>query len=119
MGGAAPGAIGRRLTLTVLGTTALAVALACGGFAAYQMRTSRANLIAGLESLAEVIGFNAMLPLVNHEPASVETTLLALTSNEAVEAAAVYDRAGALFARFARDYEGEPPSVRSPGSGAR
>jgi methyl-accepting chemotaxis protein len=120
VGGASPGTIGRRLTFTVLGTTALAVALACAGFAAYQMRTSRTTVITGLESLAEMIGFNAMLPLVADEPASVETTLLALTSNEAVEAAAVYDADGALFARFARDYEGAVPlPERAPEPGMR
>jgi methyl-accepting chemotaxis protein len=104
----APGSIGRRLTWTVLATTALAVALACAGFAVHQARSSRSSLLAGLESVAEMIGFNAMLPLVANDPGQVEATLLALTSNEAIQAAAVYDAESRLFARFARDYEGAP-----------
>ena len=108
MSGATPSTIGRRLTWTVLGTTALAVALACAGFAVHQARSSRATLLAGLESLAEMIGFNAMLPLVAGDSGPVEATLLALTSNEAIEAAAVYDADARLFARFVRNYEGAP-----------
>lgn len=120
LGGSAPGTIGRRLTWTVLGTTALAVALACAGFALHQARSSRASLLAGLESLAEMIGYNAMLPLVAGDAGPVESTLLALTSNEAVEAAAVYARDGRLFARFARDYEGAPGiPTRAPEPGTR
>jgi methyl-accepting chemotaxis protein len=84
------------------------------------MQTSRSAMLTGFESLAEMIGFNAMLPLVSGDPASVETTLLALTSNAAVEAAAVYDADGALFARFARDYEGATPlPARAPAPGTR
>jgi methyl-accepting chemotaxis protein len=119
VGRSSPGAIGRRLTGTVLGTTALAVALACVGFAIHQVRSSRATLIHGLESVAEMIGYNAMLPLVARDPAPVEATLLALTSNEAVEAAAVYDGDGALFARFARNYDAAPvipESAPAPGT---
>jgi methyl-accepting chemotaxis protein len=97
----------------VIGTTALAVALACVGFAIHQARSSRATVLAGLEGLAEMIGFNAMLPLLAGDPAPVESTLLALTSNSTIEAAAVYTRDGRLFARFARDYEGAPTIAES------
>ena len=121
---AAPGSIGRRLTWTVLGTTALAVALACAFLAAYQARSLRATLVADLESLSEIIGFNAMLPLAAGDPGAVEATLRALTSNEVVEAAAVYAADARPFARFARDAEADSripaeapaPGVRSAGN---
>jgi methyl-accepting chemotaxis protein len=104
--------------LTVLGTTALAVALACIGFALHQMRDSRSELVSNADSLAEIIGYNAMLPLVAKDPGPVESTLLALTSNPAIVAAAVYAADRSLFARFARDYEGAPgipPEAPDPG----
>lgn len=120
MAGAAPGTIGRRVTWTVLGTTALAVALACAGFGVLQIRSSRAALRASLEGLAEMIGYHAMLPIVTGDAGPVESTLLALTSHPAVEAAAVYARDGRLFARFARDYEGAPALAQTaPPVGSR
>ncbi len=120
MRGAASSSIGRRLTLTVLGTTALAVALACGGLALYGVREMLSARFADLAGLAEVIGFNSMLPLVSGDPAVVESTLLALTSNGGIEAAAVYARDGSVFARFARDYEGGPGiPERAPRPGSR
>jgi methyl-accepting chemotaxis protein len=112
--------IGRRLTLTVIATTALAVALACAGFAAFRIQESRAELLASFTSLAELIGFNSMLPLVSGDASAVESALLALLSNDSIEGAAVYAGDRSRFARFVRDYERGPDLPnRAPHAGHR
>jgi methyl-accepting chemotaxis protein len=104
----ASSSIGWRITLTVMATTACALAIACGGFAVHLIQSTRAALVSDLASLADVIGFSAMMPLAANDAALVEATLLALVDHDGIEAAAVYARDRRLFARFVRDYEGAP-----------
>src|SRR5688572_25904139 len=50
----ASSSIGWRITLTVMATTACALAIACGGFAVHLIQSTRAALVSDLASLADV-----------------------------------------------------------------
>lgn len=116
----ASSSIGWRITFTVTATTACALAIACGGFALHLVHSTRSALVSDLESLADVIGFSSMMPLVAGDPAVVESTLLALVDHEGIEVAAVYGRDRQLFARFVRDYGGAPRlPEQAPTTGTR
>jgi methyl-accepting chemotaxis protein len=99
------GSLGRRLRLTVLGATGVALLLACGAFLAYQHHTARVALREEMKTLANVVSIHSILPLASDSPEGAEVTLLALGESPAIEAAAVYTRDGAIFAQFLRDYD--------------
>jgi methyl-accepting chemotaxis protein len=103
------GSLGRRLRLTVLGATAVALLLACGAFLAYQQHTARVSLREEVKVLANVVSIHSILPLASNSAEGAEVTLLALGESPAIEAAAVYTRDGAIFAQFLRDYDRGAP----------
>jgi methyl-accepting chemotaxis protein len=110
------GSLGRRIRVTVLGATAIALLLACGIFLAYQHRTARESLQEEVKTLANVVSIHSILPLASGEAEGAEVTLLALGESPTIEAAAVYSRDGAIFAQFLRDYDHGAPIPASPGA---
>jgi methyl-accepting chemotaxis protein len=98
-------------------TTGMALLLASVAFTSIEIIRFRGAMVRNLSALAGVIGLNTGPALLFRDPDSAEETLSALTAEEHVLAAAVYDTTGAVFARYTRHdiRPVEPPERRSAG----
>ena len=91
-----------RLVLVILLTCALALAFACVAVAVYEYSSLRSRLVARLGALANVVGDSSRAALGFRDKRSADATLAGLEADPTILAAALYDRDGSLFARFAR-----------------
>ena len=98
-------------------TTGTALLLASVAFASIEIVRFRGSMVRNLSALAEVIGLNTGPAMLFRDPESAEETLSALTAEEHVLLAVVYDTTGSLFARYTRDGFRfvEPPQRRRTG----
>ena len=101
--------IKRKLTIIAMFTTTLALALACATFTVYDQVVLRRDMVRDLTGTAEMIGRNSASALSFNDPDSAEETLKSLAVHPEVVAACVYDRSGALFARYYRPGEESHP----------
>src|SRR3954453_22006534 len=85
--------------LTWIGMVIVAVvrALACGSFAPYDLWTSRARMVRETTMLADVVGINSTAALMFNDADAAKETLSAMSADEHVEAARLYDRHGATL----------------------
>ncbi len=92
--------ISRKLTLTVLFTSAGSLLLACLVFTAYDVITLKRSMTEGAGTVAQVIGINSAAALTLDDSASAAETLGALSAADSVLAAVIYDRQGNVFSRY-------------------
>ena len=92
--------IHRKLTLMVVLSTGASIFLACLAFIAYDVVTLRQQMARNAATLAEVIGINSGVALTFDDRRAATETLGALSAAEPVQAAAIYDRKGKVFARY-------------------
>ena len=109
--------IRRRLLVGFMVTTGTALLLASVAFASIEIVRFRGSMVRNLSALAEVIGLNTGPAMLFRDPESAEETLSALTAEEHILLAVVYDTTGNLFARYTRDGFRfvEPPQRRRTG----
>ncbi|HTD67268.1 MAG TPA: PAS domain S-box protein [Candidatus Limnocylindria bacterium] len=111
--------IKRKLTLIVMLTSGVALLLALAAFTAYQQISFRRALAVDLSVLAEMFGNNVASGLTFQDPKSIETTLKALNARPNIVAAAVYDKAGSVVAKYQRVDSKQPfpfPKARQTSS---
>ena len=89
-----------KLTLMTMLTTALALLVACAGFAIFDYFNYRQELVDQLNTHAAVVGGNSTAALAFANAADARQTLETLEVESNIEAAAIYTEEGTLFARY-------------------
>ena len=92
--------IKRKLMLVILLTTGFALLLTGSALITYELITFRRSLAVNIGVLAEIIGANSTGAVAFQDPKSAQEILAALSAEHQVTAAAIYDQAGEIFARF-------------------
>ena len=92
--------IKRKLILVILMTSTFALWLMGTALITYEFVTFRRALAANMSVLADIVGANSTAALAFDDPANARETLAALSAENQVTAAALYDQKGNLFARF-------------------
>jgi signal transduction histidine kinase len=101
-----------KLIAIVMSTTCVALILAGGALAAFQIRSHRAALERELATVADVVGQNLPAALIFEKADSAEKALHPLDSQPDVVSACLYDGAGRLFAKYIRAGYREPCPAR-------
>jgi two-component system, sensor histidine kinase and response regulator len=92
--------IATKLRWIVISAIGLALLLACLAFLAYDYYTFRASKAKEIQTLAEVVGSNSTGALEFKDPGTGNEVLQALRFERHVTEAGIYDRKGALFAKY-------------------
>lgn len=103
--------IGRRLMMSFMLTTGIALALASGAYLATQYYDARHEMVTHVSTMARMIGDNASASLLFDDRADATSTLGALQAQTNVMGAVLYDGSGAPFAHYARPDIGAPPTA--------
>jgi signal transduction histidine kinase len=109
--------ITRTLTTAILLTSGIVLLLVCATFLTHELLTYRQSLLASATTLSRVIASNSTAALAFEDPGDATSVLSALAAEPHVQAAALYDRQGALFATYP-DHAvpgGLPSRSESPG----
>jgi signal transduction histidine kinase len=91
-----------KVVVIMLGVAAISLVLAGAGLLLYERAGFERETERKLVLLADVIGLNSTAALAFKDVAAGTETLAALSSDEHVVAAALYDTKGGLFARYLR-----------------
>ncbi len=89
-----------KLTLMTMFTTALALVVACAGFAIFDYYNYRQELVDRLNTHAAVVGGNLTAALAFANTTDAAQTLETLSVESDIEAAAIYTEDGVLFAKY-------------------
>ncbi len=92
--------IRRKITELVLVTCAVAVLVACGVFAVYDILSARAALARDLRTIAQITGSNSTAALSFDDPESASEILSSLSSKPHIVEACIYKRDGSVFAKY-------------------
>src|SRR5271170_156415 len=89
-----------KLTVMTMFTTAIALLVACAGFAVFDFSTYRQALVDQMVTHANIIGGNSTSALAFDDIAEANETLSTLAAENNVQAACIYDDNGAIFATY-------------------
>jgi signal transduction histidine kinase/ActR/RegA family two-component response regulator len=92
----------RKLTGTVLCTSAATLITGCVVFATYDYIDARSRLVRDVTLLADMLGTNSIAPLTFNDATAAAETLRATAVNEHIESARLYMPNGALLASYDR-----------------
>jgi signal transduction histidine kinase/ActR/RegA family two-component response regulator len=92
----------RKLTATVLSTSAVTLITGCVVFATYDYIDARARLVRDVTLLADMLGTNSIAPLTFNDATAAAETLRATAVNEHIDSARLYMPNGALLASYVR-----------------
>jgi signal transduction histidine kinase/ActR/RegA family two-component response regulator len=92
----------RKLTATVLCTSAVTLITGCVVFATYDYIDARSRLVRDVTLLADMLGTNSIAPLTFNDATAAAETLRATAVNEHIESARLYMPNGALLASYDR-----------------
>jgi methyl-accepting chemotaxis protein len=95
--------IRRRLMLSFMTTTGLALVLASASYFGTELYNSRARMVEDLVVLAQMVGSNTTASLLFNDQSDAELTLSALKAEKHVMAAVIYDVNGKAFAGYLRE----------------
>ena len=109
----------RKLILTMMATSSVALLVACIFFLSYDVITLRRSESNHLHGLADITGANVAAALTYDDPRSANLVLDALQSEGHIVAARIYDRRGEAFASYRRPlFPQVPLPDRSPAIGS-
>ena len=103
-----------KLTAVIVMASSVSLLLAGGGFMAYELHESRHVLEQELAGTADMIVAHSTAALAFRDKTAALEILNALSKNDQVDAAAIYDRHGDLFAVY-----GSPQGVNFPDHSVR
>jgi two-component system, NtrC family, sensor kinase len=112
--------IGRKLAITGMLASGVALLLTYSAFVSYEAITYKESLVTDLSSAAAIVGYNSSAALVFDDPDSAARTLESLSTHESIIGAALFDRNGELFAQYRRTTGGQSfriPPVEPEGYG--
>jgi PAS domain S-box-containing protein len=105
--------IKRKLMLVMLLTSGIALILTAGAFTAYEVLTFSQSVNRQASTLAQIVAYNSTAALAFNNEADAVAILSALRAEPQVAAAALYDKAGKLFARYPRtEPESSFPAIK-------
>ncbi|MDB6025214.1 MAG: hypothetical protein JWM68_1437, partial [Verrucomicrobiales bacterium] len=99
-------AINQKVTLVIVLTSTVVLALASGAFMAYELVTFRQQMTQHLTTITRIIGENSTAALTFEVPEDEEHVLSALHMEPNIVAAAVFDKSGKIFAQYPRSAPG-------------
>ena len=111
--------IRRKLTVIIMATCAVVVAIATAAFLVSDFITYREHVVNQNAGLAEMIEVNASTALLFNDRQTAEKLLGALSTQKQIVSAAIYGGDGEVFARYDRDSRGVVPAARPAGTGHR
>jgi len=94
--------IKHKLMVLTMGISGIALLIACTAFAVYEQAVFHRNLARDSAILAHMFGENVASGLAFNDAASIELTLQALSANERIAGACVYDQHGVITATYRR-----------------
>ena len=94
--------IKRKMTVALMGTTLVALLVACTALAVYEQRTFRKVQTRNVEVLAEVLARNCTAAISFMNPEDARQTLDALSAKPSIEMACLYNAEGRLFTAYRR-----------------
>jgi len=94
--------VGRKLNLTALATSGVALVAACTVFAAYDYINQRSRLVRDVTMLADLVGSNSTAALTFKDATVAIETLRATGVNEHILNARLFTRDGTLLATYLR-----------------
>src|SRR2546427_11409405 len=94
--------IKRKLILVMLLTSGIALLLTAGAFTVYELLTFPETVSETASTLAHVIAYNSTASLAFKNESDATQVLSALRAEQQVKVAALYDKAGKLFAWYPR-----------------
>ena len=92
----------RKLTATILSTSAATLIAGCVAFAVYDYIDARSRLVRDVTLLADMLGTNSVAPLTFNDATAAVETLRATAVNEHIESARLYMPNGLLLASYVR-----------------
>jgi len=92
----------RKLTATVLSTSAVTLIAGCVVFATYDYIDARSRLVRDVTLLADMLGTNSIAPLTFNDATAAAETLRATAVNEHIDSARLYMPNGSLLASYVR-----------------
>jgi hypothetical protein len=101
--------LSRKLTAMNMLVSGGALLLATGAFLASDLITFRQNLATNTSIQAQIIGSNAVSPLIFNDAKSAEDTLSALRASQHITYGGVYTANGGFLAGYWRDQPSLPP----------
>jgi two-component system sensor histidine kinase/response regulator len=106
-----------KLTLIVILTSGVAMALACAAFIGYESVQLPKETAAELTTLVEMTAAHSTAPLSFEDRRAAEETLRALRAESHIIEACIYDRSGQIFAGYTRNGAPAhfPRKARQPG----
>lgn len=106
--------IKKKLVVLILSTTFITLSLASSILILNEVFSFSGHMMAGLSTLARVIGNNCVSALTFDDPATAGETLAGLREEPNVRRAILFDRAGKAFAQYRA--EGILPDEEAPGA---
>ena len=109
--------IKRKLMLVILLTNGFVLLLMGSALITFELVTFRRSLATNLGVLADITGANSTGAIAFQDPRSAQGILAALSAEEQITKAAIYDRDGTIFARFpaSLSFENFPQHPRADG----
>jgi two-component system, sensor histidine kinase and response regulator len=92
----------QKLLWLTLMTSGIGLTLGCAGFLAYDTHAARNQKVEELQSAADLVGTNAVAPLVFDDATSGSKLLEALHTREHLRVGVLYRKDGSFFASFVR-----------------
>jgi signal transduction histidine kinase/CheY-like chemotaxis protein len=109
--------IRRKLLLLTLASSATALALASGGFLAWDITQFRRDLVQDLDAQAAIVADNSAAPLAFRDERTATETLAVMRLRPRVSVACLYDAQGQPFASYARTPREGCPAVQEAQEG--
>jgi signal transduction histidine kinase/ActR/RegA family two-component response regulator len=104
----------RRLTIVVLATIALALALSAAALLAYEVYSYRTNAVSELSTQADLVAFTGETALAFDDTKAAGESLALLRLQPQIRSAVVYRPNGTVFAAFSADGRPAPPRDSAP-----
>ncbi len=112
--------IRKKLLVIIMATSCLALALAAVGFVASEVVTFKQTMTRNLVLLTDVIGANSTAALTFNDTQTGAALLHALVSEQHIQTACIYDKAGILFATYSKpETTAKPCPSSTPADGTR
>lgn len=97
--------IRRKLFIAILGTTTVALLVACSAFIVFELSTFRGSLESKAIVLADILGYNSTAALQFKAPDDAEQTLAGLKADPEIMVACIYTADKVFFAGYTREQE--------------
>ena len=114
-----PSSLQAKLLAVILLTTVVALAVALCAMVAYDLRLYQSKSVSELRTQAELLGQTSAAALQFDDPKVAQENLQLLRFRSEIQAAAIYDASGRIFAKYAANARQDRFPAQPAASGAR